>query len=176
MTAESMMSKCLVTMKKVTSLIGENKGDQTSLHFHLRILLRCYFDTSTRIKLQFEQFCGFSPLSAETSAPRTPQPRRGPAQKWDPVNSQYVVLFTQRYDKGALNKPSVRFNIFFVLTRAMWGPIPYLCFWPWGALQIFLKNSSRKTSKQTFSSIPRAPHPQVNSAKISFKNVISSHR
>ena len=38
------------------------------------------------------------------------------------------------------------------------------------------KNSSRKTSKQTFSSIPRAPHPQVEGAKISLKNVFSSHR
>ena len=37
-------------------------------------------------------------ISAETSAPRTPQPVGG-AQKGGLVNSQYVVLFTQRMIK-----------------------------------------------------------------------------
>ena len=36
--------------------------------------------------------------SAETSAPRNPN-RGGLAQKGGPVNSQYVVLFTQRMIK-----------------------------------------------------------------------------
>ena len=37
-------------------------------------------------------------VSAETSAPRTPQPG-GPRSKRGPINSQYVVLFTQRMIK-----------------------------------------------------------------------------
>ena len=37
--------------------------------------------------------------SAETSASRTPQPGGGLALKGGPVNSQYVVLFTQRMIK-----------------------------------------------------------------------------
>ena len=36
--------------------------------------------------------------SAETSAPRTPQPERG-HKKGGPVNGQYIVLFTQRMIK-----------------------------------------------------------------------------
>ena len=48
-------------------------------------------------------------------------PNRGGTQKEDSVNSQYVILFLSTYDKGALNRPNLRFNIFFVLTRAMWG-------------------------------------------------------
>ena len=56
-------------------------------------------------------------LSAETSAPRTPQPGGGLAQKRGPVNSIYST-----YDKDVLNRPILRFNIFFVLTHAMWGP------------------------------------------------------
>ena len=35
-----------------------------------------------------------------------------------------------------------------------------------GAPANFLNNSSRKTSKQTFGSIPRAPHPQIKGAKL----------
>ena len=41
----------------------------------------------------------FGVISSETSAPRTPQPGWGGAQKGEPVISQYVVLFTQRMIK-----------------------------------------------------------------------------
>ena len=41
----------------------------------------------------------FQRISAETSAPRIPQPGGGGAQKEGPVNSQYVVLFNQRMIK-----------------------------------------------------------------------------
>ena len=41
----------------------------------------------------------FAAASAETSAPRTPQPGGGGAQKGGPVTSQYVVLFNQRMIK-----------------------------------------------------------------------------
>ena len=109
--------------------------------------------------------------SAETSAPRTPN-RGGPRTKRGPCKWSVRSTIYSTYDKGALNKPILRFNIFFVLTHAMWGPIPYLYFDPAN----FSKNSSRKTNKQTFSSIPRAPNTQAKGAKISLKNVFSWHR
>ena len=67
-------------------------------------------------------------------------------------------------------------DIFFVFTRAMWGSHTIFMLLAVGGPAKFLKNSSRKTGKQTFSSIPRASLPQVKGAKISLKNGFSSCR
>ena len=88
-------------------------------------------------------------------APPEPPNRGGPHKKGGPVNSQWVVLFNQRMIQVPY-KPILRFNIFFVFTRAMWGPHTIFMFLALGARANFSKNSSRKTSKQTFSSIPKA--------------------
>ena len=72
---------------------------------------------------------------------------------------------TYRYLRCVVNV----MHIFFVFTRAMWCPHTISMLLSMRAPANFSKNSRRKTSKQTFSSIPRALHPQVQGAKISLK-------
>ena len=62
----------------------------------LYVLMRFLDAILSKKKITFDSMR--LPSSAETSAPRTPQPG-GLAQKGGPVNSQYVVLFTQRMIK-----------------------------------------------------------------------------
>ena len=100
-------------------------------------------------------------------APPGPPNRGGARTKRGPRKSSVRSTIYSTYDKGALNRPILRFNIFFVLTHAMWGSHTIFILLTIGAPANFSKSSSRKTSKQTFSSIPRAPHPQEKGAKIS---------
>ena len=59
--------------------------------------------------------------------------KRGP-RKWSARSTIYST-----YDKGALNRPISRFNIFFVLTRAMWGPHTILMLLAMGAICKFFE-------------------------------------
>ena len=52
------------------------------------------------------------------------------------------------YDKRALNRPILKFNIILSLLARCQAPIPYLCFWPWGALQIFQKIAVAKLANK----------------------------
>ena len=128
-----------------------------------------------RVKSRFQPFrFDFEQVSAETSDPEPPQLGGRPQKKGSRIQSVRSTIYST-CDKGPLNRSIPRFNMFFVLTRAMWGPHTIFIFLDLGGPCKFSKNSSRKTSRQTFTSIPRAPHPQVKGAKISLKNVFSSH-